>query len=59
MTLTIKDIKNRIVDNLDPDDVIDYLNISTEELMDLFEYKLEEDRYYDKMSKLFTEEETE
>ena len=40
MSLTMDEIKERILRVYDPDDLVDALEISADELMDLFEDKL-------------------
>jgi len=40
MTLTLEEIKERIVKLYDPDDIVEALELNTEELLDAFEDKL-------------------
>lgn len=40
--LTIQDIKDRMLATQDPDDILELLDISAEELLDRFEDKIEE-----------------
>ena len=40
MNLTLAELKEKIVQLYDPDDIIEALEISTEELLDAFEEKL-------------------
>ena len=45
MSLTLEELKTILCDHLDPDDIVEALEISTEELLDLFEDKLIEKRH--------------
>ncbi len=45
MTLTLEEAKERIVNQYDPDDIVEALEISSEELLDMFEDKLSDNRY--------------
>jgi hypothetical protein len=55
MTLTISDLKFLINNNLDPDDLLEFMEITTEELIEKFEYKLEEGKIYNRLSKMFSD----
>lgn len=46
MTLTINELKERIVQNEDPDFIVEILEISTDELLEAFHDKLEEHLEY-------------
>jgi translation initiation factor 2 alpha subunit (eIF-2alpha) len=52
--LTIQDLKDRILQTYDPDDILELLNISAEELLEQFEHKLEEK--YDGLCKEFEDD---
>lgn len=41
MTLTLKELKEHVTQRYDPDEVVEILDISTEELLEYFEDKLE------------------
>ena len=43
--LTLEELKEVLCDHLDPDDIVEALEISTEELLDMFEDKLRANRY--------------
>lgn len=45
MPLTLEEKKELIVDNIDPDLLVEIFNISTQELLDAFEGHLEEKWY--------------
>lgn len=45
MSLLLNELKERILTNYDPDDIIEALDISAEDLLDMFEDKLDEFRY--------------
>lgn len=53
MKLTIEELKLRIVDNYDPDVVLELLDLSTEQLLDRFEDILEQRK--NKFKDLFEE----
>ena len=58
MTITLADLKQRLLDRVDPDQLVDLLGISTEQLVAAFEDDLDE--CYDKLVKeLYTNEELE
>lgn len=40
MTLTLEEIKERLIKEYDPDDITEALELSTEDLLDAFEEKL-------------------
>ena len=40
MSLTLEEIKERLLKNLDPDDLLEALQITSEEMLDRFEDKL-------------------
>jgi len=40
MSLTLEEFKEVLCDHLDPDDIVEALDISTKELLDMFEDKL-------------------
>lgn len=40
MALTIEELKDKIIQEFDPDDLLSELDISTEELLDAFEDKV-------------------
>lgn len=40
MTYTLEELKERILENYDPDDIVEALELSTEDLLDAFEQKL-------------------
>ena len=40
MSLTLEEIKEKILHLYDPDDLLEALQISSEEILDRFEYKL-------------------
>lgn len=43
--MTLDDLKEYILNNFDPDDVLDALDLSTEDLLDAFEDRLLERAY--------------
>lgn len=43
--MTLDDLKEYILNNFDPDDVLDALDLSTEDLLDAFEDRLIERAY--------------
>lgn len=45
MPITLSELKERILQTYDPDDVLFALELSTSDLLDRFEDKLEERRY--------------
>lgn len=55
--MNLGDLKQHVIDNYDPDDVLEALDLSTEELVEAFEDKLE---YYSyKFEEYYDEEEIE
>lgn len=50
MTLTLEELKEHVCQRYDPDELVEMLDISTEELLEYFEDKLESKR------KLFEDE---
>lgn len=57
MALTIEELKDRIAAQVDPDDIVELLDISSEELLERFTDKVEEK--YNGLCKEFTDEEAE
>lgn len=54
MTITLSDLKQRILDRVDPDRLLDLLNLNTEQLVAAFEDEIEE--HYDELvSELYEE----
>lgn len=45
MTLTTEDVRDKILEEYDPDDLIEALDISTEDLLDKFWDRLEDNSY--------------
>lgn len=43
--MSIWELKQLVLDNFDPDDVLEALNLSTEDLVNAFEDKLEQNSY--------------
>ena len=50
MTITIEELKELLKDRVDPDLLVEELNLSTEEIVDRFEDKIEEK--FNRLSKL-------
>ena len=57
MELTREELKEKIIDNFDPDDLVDLMNITSEELVEALDYKLEERCIRKKFMDYFEEEE--
>lgn len=45
MSLTLEELKTILCDHLDPDDIVEALELSTEQLLDMFEDELIAKRY--------------
>ena len=58
MTITLTDLKQRLLERVDPNEVVELLEISTEELVNVFSDKIEE-RYDILVSDLYDEIEEE
>lgn len=56
MTITLADLKQRILDRVDPDRLLDLLNLNTEQLVAAFEDEIEE-KYEELVSELYENEE--
>jgi hemerythrin-like domain-containing protein len=56
MTITLVEIFEKLKQRYDPDELVELLEISSEELVDRFEDKIE-DRYYEVLEELEEEEE--
>ena len=44
--LTFPELKQRMAERLNPDEILEILDISSEELIEAFDYKIEERREY-------------
>lgn len=44
--LTLSELKQRMSERLNPDEILEILNISSEDLIEAFDYKIEERREY-------------
>ncbi len=40
MSLTLEELKEKLMDNYDPDDLLEFLELSSEEILDRFEDKV-------------------
>lgn len=54
MTITLSDLKQRILDRVDPDRLLDLLNLDTEQLVAAFEDEIE-NHFDDLVSELYEE----
>lgn len=54
MTITLADLKQRILDRVDPDRLVELLNLNTEQLVAAFEDEIEE-KYDELVSELYDE----
>ena len=52
--LTLSEICEKIISQYDPDDVLEMLEITTEELLDAFEYRVRD--LYDKLNEEFEDD---
>ena len=52
MTVTLADLKQRILDRVDPDRLLDLLNLNTEQLVAAFEDEIEE-KYDELVNELY------
>lgn len=52
MTVTLADLKQRILDRVDPDRLLEMLNLDTEQLVAAFEDEIEA-KYYELVSELY------
>lgn len=52
MTITLADLKQRILDRVDPDRLLELLNLNTEQLVAAFEDEIE-DKYDELVSELY------
>jgi len=52
--LTLSEICEKIISQYDPDDVLEMLDITTEDLMDAFEFRVAE--LYDKLNEEFEDD---
>jgi hypothetical protein len=52
--LTLSEINEKLVDNFDPDDIIILLGITTEELLEKFDYRVE--AMYDELNEELSDE---
>lgn len=54
MTITLADLKQRILDRVDPDRLLELLNLNTEQLVAAFEDEIEE-KFEELISELYDE----
>ena len=54
MSLTLEELKEKLMDNYDPDDLLEFLELSSEEILDRFEDKVI--RRFEQLEQEFIEE---
>jgi hypothetical protein len=57
MSLTLEELKEKLMDNYDPDDLLEFLELSSEEILDRFEDKVI--KRFEQLEQEFLEEEDE
>jgi hypothetical protein len=54
MSLTLEELKEKLMENYDPDDLLEFLELSSEEILDRFEDKVI--RRFEQLEQEFIEE---